>query len=133
MNEEMHRDAKPILYHYARLNRKVDTEAEAMLWNRLRGRKLNGFKFRRQHPIEEFIADFYCHECNLVVELDGEYHSAEDQQSYDEGRTYNLEGLGIKVIRFKNSEIRNGIEEVLQAIAIHLIPFPSPPQKGDRF
>ena len=121
MDEEMHRDAKPILYHYARVNRQVDTEAERILWKLLRNRRLHGFKFRRQHPIDEFIADFYCHERNLVVELDGEYHFFDDQQSYDEGRTEQLERVGIKIIRFKNSEVKQRIDWVLSVIASHLV------------
>jgi very-short-patch-repair endonuclease len=97
--------------------RKNQTEAEEILWQLLRNRKLGGFKFRRQHPISEgFILDFYCPEVRLAIELDGAYHKEEKQQEYDEGRTYELEKYGIKVIRFWNSEIENSAEQVLTCI-----------------
>ena len=71
MEDHLHKGANPELFHFARLNRQVQTEAEAILWKCLRNRNLRGFKFRRQHPIADFIADFFCLECNLVVELTG--------------------------------------------------------------
>nr|MCU4177914.1 endonuclease domain-containing protein [Marinilabiliaceae bacterium N1Y90] len=79
----------------AKLLRKDITLPEKLLWNKLRDRQLAGLKFRRQHPIDLFIADFYCHEKRLVVEVDGEIH--EYQKEYDEGRTAELERLGITV------------------------------------
>src|SRR5581483_706239 len=59
------------------------TDAEAMLWECLRARRLNGFKFRRQHPNRRYVVDFYCHEARLIVEVDGDIHDVPDQQEYD--------------------------------------------------
>ena len=87
----------------AREQRKYMTPAEKKLWSKIRGKAL-GVKFRRQHPINRFIADFYCHEARLIVEVDGGYHEEEDQQAYDRGRTRELEEFGIRVIRFTKDE-----------------------------
>ena len=91
-----------------------------MLWTYLRARELHGYKFRRQHPISDFIADFYCHECKLIVELDGEYHNIIEQKQYDDGRTYELEKLKTKVIRFTNQAVLEHIDFVLDEISTHL-------------
>jgi very-short-patch-repair endonuclease len=89
------------------------TETERIMWRRLRGRKLNGLKFRRQHPIDIFIADFYCHEKKLIVELDGGIHDTNEQKDYDDGRSFELEEKGFKILRFRNEEVTNGIDQVL--------------------
>jgi leucyl-tRNA synthetase len=98
------------------------TESEKLLWAKIKNRKLAGFKFIRQHPIiykgdlirlNYFIADFYCNEKKLVIELDGPIHEA--TKEYDEFRDSELENLGIKVLRIKNEELAN-INEVLQKI-----------------
>ena len=96
------------------------TEAESILWNCLRDRRLNNFKFRRQHPIGDFIADFFCLERNLVIEVDGDYHNDIEQAQYDEGRTYELNELKIRVIRFTNQEVLSNIDFVLNEIGKHL-------------
>ena len=113
---ELHRGANSSAFVNARANRQHQTEAEALLWQHLRNRRLAGHKFRRQHPLLTFIADFYCHESNLVIELDGGYHKVEDQQIYDQGRTFELEENGIHVIRFINEEVIQDIEQVLLKI-----------------
>jgi very-short-patch-repair endonuclease len=125
MDDNLHKGADPRLFHFARLNRQTQTEAEQVLWSCLRNRKLNGFKFRRQHPIAGFIADFFCLECNLIVEVDGDYHNEIKQRQYDEERTYQLNELKIKVIRFKNREVIENRDFVLREISQHLIPSPS--------
>lgn len=102
------------------------TNAEKVLWDRLRNRRLKGYKFRRQHPIGNFIADFFCLECNLIVEVDGEYHNEESQSQYDEGRTFELNEFSVKVVRFTNKEVIDKIDFVLKEIESHLIPSPSP-------
>ncbi len=112
----MHLGAGGKLFDYARQNRRQSTEAESLLWEYLRNRKLNGLKFRRQHPLNNFIADFYCHEAKLAIELDGEVHDLEEQKDYDIGRTYELNELGITVIRFTNQKVFNKTEEVLNQI-----------------
>jgi len=100
--------------------RRTMTEAEIILWNELRNKKLNGYKFRRQHPIKNYVADFYCHEARLVVEVDGEIHKDESTKEYDEKRTHDLKEFGIKVIRFANKDILNTIDEVLFKISMEI-------------
>jgi very-short-patch-repair endonuclease len=89
---------------YAAENRSNQTAAEKMLWNEL-GNNRYGLKFRRQHIIDIFIADFVCLKYNLVIEVDGGYHSQSDQQVSDELRTKALAEEGFKVIRFTNEQI----------------------------
>ena len=69
MDYPFHHNAGPKRFEDARSLKKAQTDAEAALWQRIRNRKLNGFKFRRQHPVDYYIVDFYCHECKLVIEL----------------------------------------------------------------
>src|SRR5690606_34253297 len=90
------------------------TPAEHALWQRLRGKQIHGFKFRRQHPVDRFIVDFYCSQARLVVEVDGPIH--EQQQEYDELRQAFIESLGLRVLRFTNDEVLGDIESVLARI-----------------
>jgi very-short-patch-repair endonuclease len=116
-NNTLHKHATGKLYEYARGMRKEPTIAEMFLWKFLRNRKLDGLKFRRQHPLDKFIADFYCHEKKLVVEVDGGIHNDKEVRESDEGRTYELKELGIMVIRFTNDEVQHKIDWVLQTIS----------------
>jgi very-short-patch-repair endonuclease len=125
MGEDLHKGAKGVIFSYARTMRANDTGAEKILWSYLRNRQLDGFKFRRQHPILRYIADFYCHDAKLAIEVDGEIHNLADHQVYDRGRTFDLGIEGIKVIRFRNEEIVGDIDLVLEAIRVHLT-LPSP-------
>jgi len=115
-NDNLHKGAIGKLYQYGRELRQSSTKAEKILWEYLRNRNLDGLKFRRQHPVDKFIADFYCHEKKLVVELDGAVHDDKMNAQYDETRTYELKGLGITVMRFRNSEVENNISFVLNEI-----------------
>jgi very-short-patch-repair endonuclease len=117
---KMHRNAGPNLFSLANQNRKSYTEAEGILWQCLRGRRLNGFKFRRQHPIRGYIVDFYCADVGLAIEVDGGYHGKNNQQVADEHRTAELNKLNVKVIRFSNHEVINNINDVLKQITLHL-------------
>jgi len=99
----------------ARVLRKSMTKAEKILWSRLRRRQLNGLLFRKQHPYGIYILDFFCHEVNLAIEVDGEIHM--DQIAYDNERTKYLESSGITVIRFTNNDVDARIEYVLDKIA----------------
>ena len=110
---DMFHGAKPIIFERAKLLRENMTQAEKMLWNRINKSQL-GVRFKAQHPIDIFIADFYCHTHKLVVELDGEIHNS--QADYDDGRTAEMERYGIKVIRFTNEEVLNNIENVITKI-----------------
>jgi very-short-patch-repair endonuclease len=93
------------------------THAEKIVWEHIRNNKL-GVRFKAQHPIERFIADFYCHKYKLVIEIDGDIH--DNQKEYDIGRTAEMEKYGIKVIRFSNSEVENDIEKVINSIKNNL-------------
>jgi very-short-patch-repair endonuclease len=109
-------DAGPKRFEQARFLKKVQTEAESVLWERLRNRKLGKLKFRRQHPIDKYIADFYCHELKLIVEVDGEIHQTKEQAEYDALRTNDLESLGLSVIRFTNDQVIHELDKVLEKI-----------------
>ncbi len=89
------------------------TPQEIILWSRLRSEQL-GYKFRRQHSFGNYIADFYCREKSLVIEIDGSQHS--DQEQYDARRTAYLQNLGLRVVRFGNNEINSTIDEVITRI-----------------
>jgi len=107
------------LKELARSNRKNPTEAESVLWNMIKGCRL-GQDFKRQHAIGCFIADFVCLTSNLIIELDGGYHSLPKQQVSDEERTRWLENQGFKVIRFANEEVIGNTDNVLQKIKENL-------------
>jgi very-short-patch-repair endonuclease len=118
--DNLHKGAHPWLFAYARQNRKQQTKAEEILWDKLRNGKILGYKFRRQHPIYDFIADFYCASCSLVVEIDGAYHEVTDQAAYDRERTFILNEINVKVIRFTNKEVLENIDFVLEEISKQL-------------
>ncbi len=92
------------------------TEAEAALWQLLRNRKLIGCKFRRQVPIGRYVADFYCHERKLVVELDGGVHADPDQQAHDQNRDAFLLSVGLRILRLTNEDVLGPPEKVLDQI-----------------
>lgn len=104
----------------ARSLRKNMTEQERKLWQYLRKRSINDFKFRRQYPIGNYIVDFACLEKNLVIEIDGGQHNQSDNILYDQSRTKYIEKCGYKVIRFWNNEIENNIEGVYEEILKYL-------------
>ncbi len=92
------------------------TEAEKVLWELLRDSKINGLKFRRQHPLKNYIVDFFCYELNLVIELDGGYHNHPEQKEKDEIRDLHLKALGYKVLRFENDTVFRDPKEIIKAI-----------------
>jgi very-short-patch-repair endonuclease len=108
--------AKPDIFKKASVLKHEMTSAEKMLWKYLRNRKLNRLKFRRQHPLDIFIVDFYCHEKKLIIEVDGGIHDDEDQKEYDEGRSFELKEKGYKILRFTNKEVLNNINNVADRI-----------------
>jgi very-short-patch-repair endonuclease len=103
---------------YARKMRKDAPDAESYLWQFLRDRRLCGYKFRRQHPVGRYILDFYCEQTKLAIELDGGQH--QEQVTYDDRRTAQLNATGIKVIRFWNNEVLTLPEQVLEEILFNL-------------
>lgn len=108
--------AKKEIFEFAKELRKSETDAEKKLWTALRNRRCAGLKFRRQHPVKEFIIDFYCHEYLLGIEVDGSVHENEFVKEYDLNRQAEIENLGITLIRFSNEEVLNKISKVLNKI-----------------
>jgi very-short-patch-repair endonuclease len=119
---------------FARRLRRDQTDAERVLWFRLRDRRLNGLKFKRQVPIDKYIADFFCAEARLIVELDGGQHAIRDETN----RTAILEAMGYLVLRFWNNDVLQNtdgvLEEILNAINRHPQepPHPIPLPSGER-
>jgi len=108
--------APQILFEFAKELRNNPTEAESFLWNFLSENKINDVRFKRQHPVLYFIADFYCHKAKLIIEIDGGYHQLPEQYQYDMNRDYELERLGLKTIRFTNKQVFSETEKVLNII-----------------
>ena len=100
----------------AKLLRQNQTDTELILWSKLRNRSLNGIKFRRQVPIDKYIADFVASDKKLIIELDGSQHLEEKNTIKDEERTMKLQALGYKVIRIFNNDIFNNLDIVLEYI-----------------
>ena len=107
--------------------RRHATPAERRLWTKLRSRQLHGYKFRRQVWLGPFIADFFCAEARLIVEVDGDSHAS--QLAYDERRTVWLGREGFNVVRVTNADVMKNIDGVLAFIVSHL-PSPSQPSAG---
>ncbi len=115
-----------MIVHAARELRQGPTAAEAKLWDALRGRRLAGLKFRRQHPYGRFVLDFFCVEHSLAVELDGNIHAEPTQAARDVERTEFLQAHGVRVLRFKNDQVENEIETVLRQIEEACLIPPAP-------
>ena len=111
----------------ARRLRQQLTPAESALWSALRGRQLEGLKFRCQHPVGRFIVDFYCPSCKLVIEVDGGIHT--QQQDYDQDRTEKLQRFSYYVLRFINDEVMNDLETILSRI-VQVAKVRFPPELG---
>jgi Uncharacterized protein conserved in bacteria len=112
----MYFGAKPEIFKLAKELRKLETEAERQLWNRLNKNQIIGLQFRRQHPINQFIADFYCPKIKLIIEVDGSIHELPEYQSHDIGRSEILNDFGITVIRFTNEQIIEQIDSTVEEI-----------------
>jgi very-short-patch-repair endonuclease len=95
------------------------TESEKILWFYLKNRKLNGFRFRCQHPVYRYILDFYCHEVQLAIEVDGRIHN--QQKEYDEYRDAFLKNIGITTIRFDAEDVVNNTSQVVNEILISIL------------
>jgi very-short-patch-repair endonuclease len=100
--------------------RQTSTDAESLLWDRLRNRRLLGFKFRRQHQIGNYVVDFYCDKAKLVIECDGRIHSRAQTWHHDQNREAYMSALGLRTLRFRNEEVLNETERVLSAISDYL-------------
>lgn len=120
-NYDMFLGARAHLFEKAKNLRSRETNAEQVLWTKLCKKQL-GAKFRRQHPINEFIVDFYCHSHRLAIEVDGKIHDTKENQEYDKSRTACLNEFKIEVLRFTNDEVLNDLETVLQKIRERISP-----------
>ncbi|HTB07547.1 MAG TPA: DUF559 domain-containing protein [Bacteroidia bacterium] len=116
INLPLYYGASAEIFHRAGILRNNMTEAEKALWNVLNYKQVGGFKFRRQHPINRFIVDFYCHKAKLVIELDGEIHKKIDVAEKDFGREQILKNYGIEIVRFKNEEVLTNVNDVALVI-----------------
>jgi len=132
--DDMERKGAPrYVIDLARDLRSVQTPAEEVLWACLRDRSLAGVKFRRQHPMGRYIADPYCHEAWLVVELEGGIHRRTEQHAYDSVRRETLKAQELRVMTFTNEEVELDPEKALNRIcqAVNPLVPPSPTGRGD--
>ncbi len=111
------------------------TLSEVLLWNELSGKKMHGFDFDRQRPIDNFIVDFYCKELNLAIEIDGDSHDYKYEE--DVIRQKKLESLGVHFLRFLDMDVKKDMNNVLREIEHwvleHQEPTPNPSLEGSRF
>ena len=113
----------------ARQLRTRETWAEKLMWRWLRGRRFGHYKFRRQHPIGDYVLDFFCEEAELNIELDGGQHGRPAQREHDERRAQFLGSRGIKTLRFWNSRLRRDAQNIRDTIFHELqarAPHPQP-------
>ena len=106
----------PKLKELSRSLRKNMTESEKLLWTRIRKKQILGIQFYRQKPIKNFIVDFYAPRVKLVIEIDGSQHLEENYRKKDQERDYQLNKVGIEVLRFNSREVIKNIEDVLEII-----------------
>lgn len=95
-------------------------DTEILLWSKLRGKGLNGHKFRRQYSVDKFVLDFYCPQQKLAIEIDGDSHYTVGAEEYDRDRQELIESYGISFLRFTNAEVTENIEGVVLRIRKHL-------------
>ncbi len=118
------------LKQYSRQLRENMTDAERRLWARIRMKQLKGYQFYRQKPIGDYIVDFFCPRAKLVIEVDGSQHSADEIVEDDRIRDEYMMSLGLRVLRFTNTEVLAHIEGVVESIEQE-IPLSPPLRKGE--
>ncbi|RYY36839.1 MAG: endonuclease domain-containing protein [Sphingobacteriaceae bacterium] len=111
------------LKELARQLRNDSTLGEILLWNELSGKKLYGYDFQRQKPILNFIADFFCYELELLIEIDGNSHNHEEKFVLDIEREEKLKAYGLTIIRFSETEVRKDMNNVLRAIETYILDY----------
>jgi very-short-patch-repair endonuclease len=120
--------AVPQLFHYAQEMRKNPTQAEKVLWDILSDVPFVEYRFRRQHPIGKFIADFYSHRLRLVIEVDGGYHREKEQKEFDSFRDEDMKEFEISVLRFSNDEVLNKCSGFIESIVKYIqVSYPQTP------
>lgn len=131
--------AAPSTFEKAKQLRTNMTEHELLLWEELKENKMLGLRFKAQHPISSFIADFYCHKLKLVIEIDGNSHNSIETREYDLGREIEMQELGIQTIRFKNHEVVRDMENTIDVIKTRCLEIAensnlvlTPALKGDK-
>ena len=113
---DLHYGASLNIQEKAKYLRQNMTDAEKILWQKLKNKQISNCKFRRQHPVDVTIVDFYCHEAKLIIEVDGEIHNTKENIINDSNRTSHLNNLGLVVIRFTNLDVENNIDYVIDRI-----------------
>lgn len=122
MNKEnMHYGADAFSFKTAESLRITETYPEKIMWEALKNRKFEGLKFRRQHPINRFIVDFYCHQYKLAIELDGSVHENEEVKDRDIERENELKSYGLNILRLTNKELLTNFKQVLIKIKEFII------------
>lgn len=111
----MFENANYLIFQNAKHLRATMTETELMLWSKLK-EGVDGLKFRRQHPIGNYIADFFCHKAKLIIEIDGSIHRLPHVKDLDEVRQKDLEFLGYYIMRFSNNDVHKNLEKVVGRI-----------------
>ena len=117
----------------ARVLRRNMTTAEIILWSRLRSKKIDGYRFRRQQPIFDYIVDFYCHKLMLIIEVDGEIHSLKEIREYDKKRENILKINGYRLIRLSNLEIETETDSAITKIRTYITEISSPSIRTKRY
>ena len=125
----------PKLKQLARQLRNNSTQSEIMLWKYLKGKQMMSYDFHRQKPLLNYIADFFCHELMLVIELDGYTHKFDEVHAKDKKKQKDLENIGLSIIRFADAEVMHDINNVLRTIEYYILDFqekhtPNPSQEG---
>ena len=108
------------LKKYSRELRRNMTDAERLLWSKLKGKQLKGFQFNRQKPIGNYIVDFYCLEAKLVIEVDGGQHYSDEGKQKDRVRDEYMIQNGLRVLRFSDRDVLKNIDGVIETILRHL-------------
>ena len=103
---------RPSLKETARRLRNNNTLGEILLWKKMRNKQMLNYDFHRQKPIDQFIVDFFCHELSLAIEIDAGSHDGEEAHEKDEARQKHLESLGVKFLRFKETDVRRNIRSI---------------------
>lgn len=111
----------PKLKEFARKLRNDSTLGEILLWKELNNKQMHGYDFHRQKPLSNYIVDFYCYELDLVIEIDGQYHSWEGKYLTDEIRDKELEAYNLTILRFTEHEVRKDISNVLRTIENYIL------------
>ena|SRR2546421_6380822 len=115
--------ANRFIFLNAKYLRNHETNAEMIFWGRLK-ESFPNYRFRRQHPVSNFIADFYCHKLKLVIEIDGSIHDLKEVQENDKVKQMCLESLGLQVLRFTNDDVKLRVEKCIETVRRSMSPSP---------